>query len=105
LDVFGDAKSIKKALNRHTALFSCKRSILPSKKRKVHYVIVSDREKLAKIGGTQPVMETDPKAPNPPVCPATSEASGQQQGAGYAQPQVTYSYNTPLTSPSPYLTF
>jgi pre-mRNA-processing factor 39 len=64
LDVFGDAKSIKKALNRHTTLFSCKGSILPSKKRKADYVIVSDREKLAKIGGTQPVMGTD--CDNPP---------------------------------------
>jgi pre-mRNA-processing factor 39 len=89
LDLFGDAKSIKKALTRHTALFSCKRSILPSKKRKADGAIMSDRDKLAKTGGTQPVMGTDPNAPNPPVWPATSEASGQQWGAGYA-PQVIY---------------
>lgn len=50
---------------------------------------MSDRDKLAKTGGTQPVMGTDPNAPNPPVWPATSEASGQQWGAGYA-PQVIY---------------
>jgi pre-mRNA-processing factor 39 len=89
LDLFGDAKSIKKALTRHTTLFSCKRSILPSKKRKADDAIVSDRDKLAKTGGTQPVTGTDPNASNPPVWPATSEASGQQWGAAYA-PQATY---------------
>lgn len=90
LDLFGDAKSIKKALNRHTTLFSCKRSILSSKKRKADDAIVSDRDKLAKTGGTQPGMATDPNAHNPPVWPATSEATGQQWGAAYA-PQVAYS--------------
>ncbi|XP_062216513.1 pre-mRNA-processing factor 39-1-like [Phragmites australis] len=89
LDLFGDAKAIKKALARHTTLFSCKRSILPSKKRKADDAIVSDIDKLAKTGGTQPVMGTDPNAPNPPVWPVTSEASGQQWGAGYA-PQSAY---------------
>jgi len=91
LDLFGDAKSIKKSLTRHTTLFSCKRSILPSKKRKADDAIVSDRDKLAKTGGTRPVTGTDPNASNPPVWPATSEASGQPWGAAYA-PQVTYSY-------------
>ncbi|KAL6648586.1 hypothetical protein ACP70R_012810 [Stipagrostis hirtigluma subsp. patula] len=89
LDLFGDAKSIKKALNRHTTLFSCKRSILPSKKRKADDAIVSERDKLAKTAGTQPGMANDPNVPNPPVWPATSEASGQQWGAAYA-PQATY---------------
>ncbi|KAL6867622.1 hypothetical protein ACP4OV_015646 [Aristida adscensionis] len=86
LDLFGDAKSIKKALNRHTSLFSCKRSILPSKKRKADDAILSDRDKLAK---TQAVMANDPNIANPPVWPATSEASGQQWGASYA-PQAGY---------------
>ncbi|KAG2542600.1 hypothetical protein PVAP13_9NG648700 [Panicum virgatum] len=89
LDLFGDAKSIKKSLTRHTTLFSCKRSILPSKKRKADDAIVSDRDKLAKTGGTRPVTGTDPNASNPPVWPATSEASGQPWGAAYA-PQATY---------------
>ncbi|KAF8717970.1 hypothetical protein HU200_025435 [Digitaria exilis] len=106
LDLFGDAKSIRKALTRHTTLFSCKRSILPSKKRKADDAIVSDREKLAKTGGTQPVMGTDPNAPNPPVWPATSEASGQQWGTGYA-PQAaypaygTYDYSHQMPQPAP----
>lgn len=92
MDLFGDAKSIKKALTRHTTLFSCKRSILPSKKRKADDAVVSDRDKFAKTGVTQPAMGTDPNASNPPVWPATSEASGQQWGA-YAQ-QVTYSFKS-----------
>ncbi|OEL33725.1 Pre-mRNA-processing factor 39 [Dichanthelium oligosanthes] len=106
LDLFGDAKSMKKALTRHTTLFSCKRSILPSKKRKADDAIVSDRDKLAKTGGTQPVMGTDPNAPNPPVWPATSEASGQQWGAAYP-PQAaypaygTYDYSHQMPQPAP----
>ncbi|CAL4921418.1 unnamed protein product [Urochloa decumbens] len=89
LDLFGDAKSIKKALTRHTTIFLCKRSILPSKKRRADDAIVSDRDKVAKTGGTLPVTGTDPNAPNPPVWPVTSEASGQQWGAAYA-PQAAY---------------
>ncbi|WVZ55947.1 hypothetical protein U9M48_006544 [Paspalum notatum var. saurae] len=106
LDLFGDAKSIKKALTRHTTLFSCKRSILPSKKRKADDAIVSDRDKLAKTGATQSVTGTDPNAPNPPVWPATSEASGQQWGASYAQQAAypaygTYDYGHQLPQPAP----
>jgi hypothetical protein len=93
LDLFGDAKSIKKALTRHTTLFSCKRSILQSKKRKADDAVVSDRDKFAKTGATQSATGTDPNASNPPVWPATSEASGQQWGASYAQ-QVTYSFKS-----------
>jgi pre-mRNA-processing factor 39 len=86
LDLFGDAKSIKKALTRHTGLFSSKRSILTTKKRKADDM-VSDRDKMTKTGGTHPVVGTDPNAPNPPVWPATSVASGQQWGVAYP-PQV-----------------
>ncbi|EEE58564.1 hypothetical protein OsJ_09874 [Oryza sativa Japonica Group] len=90
LDLFGDAQAIKKATNRHLTHFSRKRSMLSSKKRRADDVIMSDRDKLARIGdGTQPVVGTDPNAHNPPVWPATSEASGQQWGAAYA-PQATY---------------
>lgn len=90
LDLFGDAQAIKKATNRHLTHFSWKRSMLSSKKRRADDVIMSDRDKLARIGdGTQPVVGTDPNAHNPPVWPATSEASGQQWGAAYA-PQATY---------------
>ncbi|KAJ1298242.1 hypothetical protein BS78_01G438800 [Paspalum vaginatum] len=106
LDLFGDAKSIKKALTRHTTLFSCKRSILPSKKRKADDAIVSDRDKLAKTGATQSVTGTDPNAPNPPVWPAASEASGQQWGASYAHQAAypaygTYDYGHQLPQPAP----
>jgi pre-mRNA-processing factor 39 len=89
LDLFGDAKSIKKALTRHTGLFSSKRSILTTKKRKADDYMVSDRDKMAKTGVAHPVMGTDPNAPNPPVWPATSGASGQQWGAAYP-PQAAY---------------
>jgi pre-mRNA-processing factor 39 len=89
LDLFGDAKSIKKTLTRHTGLFSSKRSILTTKKRKADDSMVSDRDKMAKTGGAHPVMGTDPNAPNPPVWPLTSGASGQQWGAVYP-PQAAY---------------
>ncbi|KAK3150830.1 hypothetical protein QOZ80_3AG0238360 [Eleusine coracana subsp. coracana] len=89
LDLFGDAKLIKKALARHTTLFSCKRSILATKKRKADDSIVSDRDKMAKTGGAHPVMGTDPNASNPPTWPATSGASGQPWGAAYP-PQAAY---------------
>ncbi|KAL5219139.1 hypothetical protein ABZP36_019823 [Zizania latifolia] len=90
LDLFGDAQAIKKATNRHIALFSRKRSVLSSKKRRADDPIMSDRDKLARTGdGTQPIVGTDPNAPNPPVWPVTSEASGQQWGAAYA-PQAAY---------------
>lgn len=90
LDTFGDVQSIKKATTRHTILFSRKRSILPSKKRRADDAVMSGRDKMAKTGdGTQPGMGTDPNAHNPAVWPATSEASAQQWGAAYAQ-QVAY---------------
>uniref|UniRef100_J3LLA6 Suppressor of forked domain-containing protein n=1 Tax=Oryza brachyantha TaxID=4533 RepID=J3LLA6_ORYBR len=90
LDLFGDAQAIKKATNRHIAHFSRKRSILLSKKRRADDAIISDREKMARTGDvTQPIVGNDPNAPNPPVWPPTSEASGQQWGAAYA-PQATY---------------
>ncbi|CAM0871886.1 unnamed protein product [Alopecurus aequalis] len=90
LDTFGDAQSIKKATTRHTVLFSRRRSILPSKKRRADDAAMSDRDKMAKTGdGTQPFMGTDPNAHNPPVWPATSESSGQQWGAAYPQ-QAAY---------------
>jgi pre-mRNA-processing factor 39 len=54
--------------------------------------MVSDRDKMAKTGGAHPVMGTDPNAPNPPVWPATSGASGQQWGAAYP-PQVPCPFN------------
>ncbi|XP_066398056.1 pre-mRNA-processing factor 39-1-like isoform X2 [Miscanthus floridulus] len=106
LDLFGDAKSIKKALTRHTTLFSCKRSILPSKKRKGDDAVVSDRDKFAKTGATQSATGTDPNASNPPVWPATSEASGQQWGASYAQQATypaygTYDYSHQMPQPAP----
>ncbi|AQL08879.1 Tetratricopeptide repeat (TPR)-like superfamily protein [Zea mays] len=74
LDLFGDAKSIKKALTRHTTLFSS--------------------------------TGTDPNASNPPVWPATSEASGQQWGASYAQQAAypaygTYDYSHQMPQPAP----
>ncbi|KAI4967096.1 hypothetical protein ZWY2020_031053 [Hordeum vulgare] len=90
LDTFGDIQLIKKATTRHTILFSRKRSILPSKKRRADDAVMSGRDKMAKTGdGTQPVMGTDPNAHNPAVWPATSEASAQQWGAAYAQ-QAAY---------------
>lgn len=90
LDIFGDAQSIKKATTRHTILFSRKRSVLPSKKRRADDAVMSDRDKIAKTGdGTQPVLGTEPNVHNPSVWPATSEASGQQWGAAYA-PQAAY---------------
>jgi pre-mRNA-processing factor 39 len=93
LDLFGDAKSIRKASTRHTTLFSCKRSILPSKKRKADDAVVSDRDKFAKTGSVQSATGTDPNASNPPVWPATSETSGHQWGASYAQ-QVKHSFKS-----------
>jgi pre-mRNA-processing factor 39 len=90
LDTFGDAQSIKKATTRHTVLFSRRRSILPSKKRRADDAAMSDREKMAKTGdGAQPFTGTDPNAHNPSVWPATSESSAQQWGAAYP-PQVAY---------------
>ena len=93
MDTFGDAQSIKKATTRHTVLFSRRRSILPSKKRRADDAAMSDREKMAKTGdGTQPFMGADPNAHNPPVWPATSESSGQQWGAAAYPPQVAFSF-------------
>ncbi|VAI53145.1 unnamed protein product [Triticum turgidum subsp. durum] len=90
LDTFGDVQSIKKATTRHTILFSRKRSILPSKKRRADDAVMSGRDKMAKTGdGTQPGMGTDLNAHNPAVWPVTSEASAQQWGAAYAQ-QAAY---------------
>ncbi|ONL94523.1 Tetratricopeptide repeat (TPR)-like superfamily protein, partial [Zea mays] len=106
LDLFGDAKSIRKASTRHTTLFSCKRSILPSKKRKADDAVVSDRDKFAKTGSVQSATGTDPNASNPPVWPATSETSGHQWGASYAQQAAypaygTYDYSHQMPQPAP----
>ncbi|PWZ53817.1 hypothetical protein Zm00014a_016290 [Zea mays] len=106
LDLFGDAKSINKASTRHTTFFSCKRSILPSKKRKADDAVLSDRDKFAKTGSVQSATGTDPNASNPPVWPATSETSGHQWGASYAQQAAypaygTYDYSHQMPQPAP----
>jgi len=97
LDLFGDAKSIKKADVRHAKLFLPHKSSLESKKRQLEGYLVSDRAKLAKTGvvssassvtGTYQGMQNQWPAGHsvqPQSWPQATQAQAQQWPAGYTQ--------------------
>ncbi|KAK1266238.1 hypothetical protein QJS04_geneDACA000076 [Acorus gramineus] len=103
LDHFGDAKSIKKAYNRHATLFLRQKSVLVSKKRRADEFLASDNSKLAKTySGATPTAQSltgaYPVAPNqwsagygqkPPTWPQAPQPQGQQWNPAYA-PQAAY---------------
>lgn len=96
LDLFGDAKSIKKADNRHAKLFLRHRRTPESKKRQAEEYLSSDKTKLAKAGLSQSassVMSAYPSAQNqwpagynvPQNWPQVAQTQVQQWTPGYTQ--------------------
>ncbi|KAA8543419.1 hypothetical protein F0562_021086 [Nyssa sinensis] len=119
LDLFGDARCIKKADDRHAKLFLHHRNISESKKRHAEEFLVSDKTKLAKsysgIPSTAPsVMGAYPSAQNQwttgynlqpqawPQATQATQAQGQQWNPGYTQ-QAAYGaysgYGSSYTNP------
>ena len=98
LDLFGDAKSIKKADDRHAKILHHK-STSESKKRSAEDYLISEKTKLAKsysnVPTTSPsVMGAYPNAQNqwatgygsqPQGWPHVAQSQGQQWNPGYTQ--------------------
>lgn len=96
LDLFGDAKSIKKADNRHAKLFLRHRRTPESKKRQADEYLSPEKAKLAKAGLSQSassVMSAYPSAQNqwpagysvPQSWPQVAQTQVQQWTPGYNQ--------------------
>ncbi|VFQ86275.1 unnamed protein product [Cuscuta campestris] len=103
LDLFGDAKSIKKADDRHAKLFLQNRtSLLESKKRRSDDYLVSDKAKLAKAVTpvTASAMAPYPVGVQnqwpagygiqPQSWPQTTQAQVQQWNPAYGQQAAAY---------------
>ncbi|KAJ9547838.1 hypothetical protein OSB04_020381 [Centaurea solstitialis] len=105
LDLFGDAKSIKKGDVRHAKLFLPHKSSSESKKRHMEGYMVSDRAKLAKTGAvssassvTGTYQGTQSQWPagysmQPQSWPQATQAQAQQWPAGYTQQAAYGTYN------------
>ncbi|XP_024966810.1 pre-mRNA-processing factor 39 isoform X2 [Cynara cardunculus var. scolymus] len=104
LDLFGDAKSIKKADVRHAKLFLPHKSSSESKKRQLEGYLVSDRAKLAKgvVSSASSVTGTYQATQNqwpagygvqPQSWPQATQAQGQQWPSGYTQQAAYGTYN------------
>lgn len=105
LDLFGDEKSIKKAVDRHAKLFFHHKSTPESRKRTAEDILVSDKTKLAKSYSGVPtsapsIMGASPSIQNqwaagyglqPQAWPQVTQAQGQQWNSGYTH-QVLLSF-------------
>ncbi|XP_057507970.1 pre-mRNA-processing factor 39-1-like isoform X2 [Actinidia eriantha] len=113
LDLFGDAKSIKKADDRHAKIFLHHKSTSESKKRSAEDYLISEKTKLAKsysnVPTTSPsVMGAYPNAQNqwaagygsqPQGWPQVAQSQGQQWNPGYAQQAAYGSYGSSYAHP------
>ncbi|KAI8523127.1 hypothetical protein RHMOL_Rhmol13G0050000 [Rhododendron molle] len=108
LDLFGDTKSIKKAVDRHAKLFFHHKSTPESRKRTAEDILVSDKTKLAKSYSGVPtsaasIMGASPSVQNqwaagyglqPQAWPLVTQAQGQQWNPGYTHQASYAAYGT-----------
>ncbi|PSR94890.1 Pre-mRNA-processing factor like [Actinidia chinensis var. chinensis] len=113
LDLFGDAKSIKKADDRHAKIFLRHKSTSESKKHSAEDYLISEKTKLAKSYSNVPtsspsVMGAYPNAQNqwaagygsqPQGWPQVAQSQGQQWNPSYAQQAAYGSYGSSYTQP------
>ncbi|GFZ13493.1 tetratricopeptide repeat (TPR)-like superfamily protein [Actinidia rufa] len=113
LDLFGDAKSIKRADDRHAKIFLRHKSTSESKKRSAEDYLISEKTKLAKSYSNVPtsspsVMGAYPNAQNqwaagygsqPQGWPQVAQSQGQQWNPSYAQQAAYGSYGSSYTHP------
>ncbi|XP_057472522.1 pre-mRNA-processing factor 39-1-like isoform X3 [Actinidia eriantha] len=114
LDLFGDAKSIKRADDRHVKIFLRHKNTSELKKRSAEDYLISEKTKLAKSYSNIPtsspsVMGAYPNAQNqwaagygsqPQGWPQVAHSQGQQWNPSYAQQQAfpQQGYAQPATS-------
>ncbi|XP_057472520.1 pre-mRNA-processing factor 39-1-like isoform X1 [Actinidia eriantha] len=113
LDLFGDAKSIKRADDRHVKIFLRHKNTSELKKRSAEDYLISEKTKLAKSYSNIPtsspsVMGAYPNAQNqwaagygsqPQGWPQVAHSQGQQWNPSYAQQPAYGSYGSSYTHP------